>query len=690
MNNNQIRPSLSPEDSAAMLAQLQEKNPQMFARLQAMRPDLTETAYEQLLTSIAASNVGSNGQGKGHGHGHGHSHTHSSTCAHANSQMHFSQPVPEQPEKPDPANMNIVQAVQYNEIERVKQLIESGQSDVNTPDNEGCYLMHWASINNHVELVRYLIAKGAKVDVVGGDLKSTPLHWACRQGCVETFFILVDNGAAIDLPDVNGVQPIHISAQYGQIKILAYLLGSGVDVDSHDGRGFTPLIYSCIGPSPSYVPLPNSSHVCCTQFLLTFGADINYQEPIRRFTPLHFSINSTNSISFHTLLKNPQINIHLKNSDNLDPSFFARIRQNSDAARTLDERILSSKVNITPKFLQRFVTNEYNRRWLTRFYMFFVLTLIGLSANAYEYNYWIRIIFPIVVIFGCTHLFNYFIFDLYTRDNLAFSYVLSSTILMYVTYWIYLQENKFTIINFIYHFSTVYGLYCVYCCKKLNPGFLNQQTMTIDGNNLTKEKSCIAFARDPRWTLDHFCVTCLIRRPLRSKHCPVDGSCIVKFDHHCNWLNACIGGRNYFYFFRVLIFGTIALFLWMYQALSLIYNDSTQFMIKYLFTQIYDPWFIYMLIITSFNTIWVTLMTTFHFINSICLGITINERLTGFRYSYFRDENTGKFTNPFRKQKFKNFLETFGLFRLMSLFRYTRIDWSQVYDINQINVTKMN
>ncbi|CAF4831710.1 unnamed protein product, partial [Rotaria sp. Silwood1] len=155
-------------------------------------------------------------------------------------------------------------------------------------------------------------------------------------------------------------------------------------------------------------------------------------------------------------------------------------------------------------------------------------------------------------------------------------------------------------------------------------------------------------------------------------------------------LNACIGGRNYFYFFRVLIFGTIALFLWMYQALSLIYNDSTQFMIKYLFTQIYDPWFIYMLIITSFNTIWVTLMTTFHFINSICLGITINERLTGFRYSYFRDENTGKFTNPFRKQKFKNFLETFGLFRLMSLFRYTRIDWSQVYDINQINVTKMN
>ncbi len=94
------------------------------------------------------------------------------------------------------------------------------------------------------------------------------------------------------------------------------------------------------------------------------------------------------------------------------------------------------------------------------------------------------------------------------------------------------------------------------------------------------------------------------------------------------------------------------------------------------------------MILTAFNTIWVVMMTTFHLINSIFLGVTLNERLTGFRYSYFRDEHTGKFYNPFRKQIFKNFLETFGLFRLMSLLGYTRIDWSQIYDISQINGTK--
>jgi hypothetical protein len=170
MNNNPIRPELSTKDAAAMLAQLREKNPQMFARLQAMRPDLMESGNEHLLaTMVAAANSG----------GHGHSHNHSPSCAHSHGQALFTQPVPEPPPVPAVTDMNIVQAVQYNEIDRVKQLIESGESNVNTPDKEDCYLLHWASINNHVEIARYLIAKGAIVDIKGGDLKSTPLHWAC-------------------------------------------------------------------------------------------------------------------------------------------------------------------------------------------------------------------------------------------------------------------------------------------------------------------------------------------------------------------------------------------------------------------------------------------------------------------------------------------------------------------------------
>ena len=42
-------------------------------------------------------------------------------------------------------------------------------------------------------------------------------------------------------------------------------------------------------------------------------------------------------------------------------------------------------------------------------------------------------------------------------------------------------------------------------------------------------------------------------KPARSKHCKICDKCVYKFDHHCNWINNCIGEKNYNYFFILLI-----------------------------------------------------------------------------------------------------------------------------------------
>ncbi|XP_059153590.1 palmitoyltransferase ZDHHC12-B-like isoform X2 [Physella acuta] len=49
------------------------------------------------------------------------------------------------------------------------------------------------------------------------------------------------------------------------------------------------------------------------------------------------------------------------------------------------------------------------------------------------------------------------------------------------------------------------------------------------------------------------CDYCEIMQPMRAKHCEDCNKCVRKFDHHCPWLEACIGERNHRYFWLFLL-----------------------------------------------------------------------------------------------------------------------------------------
>ena len=76
-----------------------------------------------------------------------------------------------------------------------------------------------------------------------------------------------------------------------------------------------------------------------------------------------------------------------------------------------------------------------------------------------------------------------------------------------------------------------------------DPGIINKETLSRYSGNYPYD-GMLYYAKD--------CRTCLVRRPARSKHCSICGHCTARYDHHCPWINNCVGARNLRWFLSFL------------------------------------------------------------------------------------------------------------------------------------------
>jgi len=70
-----------------------------------------------------------------------------------------------------------------------------------------------------------------------------------------------------------------------------------------------------------------------------------------------------------------------------------------------------------------------------------------------------------------------------------------------------------------------------------------------------------------------YCHECHVLKDLRTKHCRFCGECITEFDHHCVWLNKCVGGGNHRAFMVFSISQTLAVIITAVHAVANIVGE---------------------------------------------------------------------------------------------------------------------
>ncbi|KAH0620825.1 hypothetical protein JD844_021628 [Phrynosoma platyrhinos] len=252
-------------------------------------------------------------------------------------------------------SFDIVKATQYGILERCQELVEAGY-DVRQPDRENVTLLHWAAINNRLDLVKYFISKGAVVDQLGGDLNSTPLHWAVRQGHLSMVILLLKFGADPTLIDGEGYSSLHLAVLFQHMPIIAYLIAKGQNVDTTDRNGQTPLMLSAhkvIG----MLHILFSSRLEPTRFLLKFNPSIKAVDNIEKNTALHWAITSGNVSAVDVLLEAGS-SLDIQNVKGQRPLDLAHQNKNRLIIHLLSEEE-KTRARRTSRFLRILEKNEF-------------------------------------------------------------------------------------------------------------------------------------------------------------------------------------------------------------------------------------------------------------------------------------------------------------------------------------------
>ena len=159
----------------------------------------------------------------------------------------------------------LCKASDRGDMESVKRIISEDPKLVHGEDRNGDTPLLHAVVSGQMEVLQYLISKGAKV-TVKTKAELTPLHLASQKGHRDIAELLIKRGNSVNAKSNLGQTPLHEAAFYGHMEVVELLVENGADVNATTQRLQTPLHMAVDSVK---------DHSDIVEFLIQKGARIN-------------------------------------------------------------------------------------------------------------------------------------------------------------------------------------------------------------------------------------------------------------------------------------------------------------------------------------------------------------------------------------------------------------------------------
>lgn len=249
----------------------------------------------------------------------------------------------------------------YHSIARL--LVNQDPGSLNIKDGSGATPLGQACADGPADFVRFLVEKGADLELSGDDKGNRPLQIAVSKERISTARLLLDLGAQVDTRDSQGCTLLHGAARNGHKGMVALLVERGASVEATDPTGDTALLSAASKGYSEVVEIlktrgnginhtisgetllmiaSEQGRVTAVQTLLDKGANINLRDSNRR-SALMFAIEHERT-EVAKLLIERGCEAGTKNAQDTNPLMLAAYENNTDVVRALINRGVSLEV----------------------------------------------------------------------------------------------------------------------------------------------------------------------------------------------------------------------------------------------------------------------------------------------------------------------------------------------------------